>query len=303
MSGSIGGNRIPHKLVNKTCLYYLDKVLKDFEGFEDFAVTGSYHARPKEDYGDIDLVVCINSKEDLKDIKKRFKTYIESLPDEICPLFRKGKNQGKKAQLYGNIVTCQIPIQGKETDYVQVDNIIVKSLEELEFVRNFLDIDAQIQTLLTATIRVIPSIIKYQDIAYFRYHLNDYFEVPELKENQEFEFVLSMFKVSLRVVTLDDNYKEINRDTIWETSKWEIANILIQESLSKFRDFNFKNYTFEELLDMTKESYKDDERARRRICGIMKSMINIGPGEVGTEKGIKKQEAIDLAYKILEVDK
>jgi hypothetical protein len=303
MSGSIGGNRISHKLVNKTCLYYLDKVLKDFEGFEDFAVTGSYHARPKEDYGDIDLVVCINSKEDLKDIKKRFKSYIESLPDEICPLFRKGKNQGKKAQLYGNIVTCQIPIQGKETDYVQVDNIIVKSLEELEFVRNFLDIDAQIQTLLTATIRVIPSIIKYQDIAYFRYHLNDYFEVPELKENQEFEFVLSMFKVSLRVVTLDDNYKEINRETIWETSKWEIANILIQESLSKFRDFNFKNYTFEELLDMTKESYKDDERARRRICGIMKSMINIGPGEIGTEKGIKKQEAIDLAYKILEVDK
>ena len=66
MSGSIGGNRIPHKYVNKTCLYYLENVLKPFEGFKEFSITGSYNARPKDDYGDIDLVVYIDSNEDLK---------------------------------------------------------------------------------------------------------------------------------------------------------------------------------------------------------------------------------------------
>ncbi len=60
--------------------------------------------------------------------------------------------------------------------------------------------------------------------------------------------------------------------------------------------------TYEELLDTAAAVFKDDERARKRMCGIMKSMINIGPGEVGTPKGEAKEQGIKLAYQKLGVE-
>lgn len=302
MSGSIGGNRIKHERVMPTCLKYLDKVLKGFNGFEGFSCTGSYKARPKEDYGDIDLVVWINLPDDLKTIKKKFQNYLNSLPNYITPPFRSGKRQGHKSQMFGNIVTCQIPIQGQEDNFVQIDNIIVKSKEELEFVEHYLNLDAQIQTLLTASVRVLPRIIVEQDLSYIKWSFHQDINIPILKDNEEFEVVISMFKLTIRKVTLDENKKELSREIVWETTNWTFTEIFIKESLGQ-PNIHYNNYTFESLLNFVNNFYEDDERAKRRICGIMNSMINIGPGEVGTEKGIKKQEAIDLAYKILNINK
>ena len=94
----------------------------------------------------IELCIWIDSKEDIKNVKKEFKKHIENLPDELTPKFRSGRNQGKKAQLYGSIVTCQIPIVGKEDEFVQIDNIIVLKPEELNFQKSFLNLNAQLQT-------------------------------------------------------------------------------------------------------------------------------------------------------------
>jgi hypothetical protein len=45
-----------------------------------------------------------------------------------------------------------------------------------------------------------------------------------------------------------------------------------------------------------------DERSRKRIVGIMKSMIRVGPGEVGTPKGEAKEQGIRLAQQTLQVE-
>ena len=58
------------------------------------------------------------------------------------------------------------------------------------------------------------------------------------------------------------------------------------------RDYNF-NGTEEECLDRIDKRIKD-ERSRKRIAGLVSSMIHVGPGEVGTPKGDTKQAFIDL---------
>ena len=291
MSGSIGGNRIKRKNVENTLVKNYNSILSCFENFSKYCITGSYNAGKKEDHGDIDLCIFIDSKEDLKTIKKKFKEYLESKNDlQIVP-FRSGKNKGKKAQLYGNIVTCQIPINGQEGEYVQVDNIIVNDENSLYFVKNFLDLDAQKQTLFTAIVRVIGNEI-------IENMYKDHFQGIQLKENQEFEFVLSMFSLSLRIVTLDDDKKEIERQDIWKTSDWNHVRHILS-SILKIDNYHLYTLSFEELLEIVKYRFADNERARKRIYGIMKSMINIGPGEVGTEKGNNKQNAIDLTYEKL----
>lgn len=202
-SGSIGGNRILRTDVKPTVEKYEKEVLQKFPGYKKYEITGSYNAGTKKDHGDIDLCIWIDSKEDIKNVKKEFKKHVEDLPDELTPKFRSGKNQGKKAQLYGSIVTCQIPIVGKEDEFVQIDNIIVLTPEELNFQKSFLNLNAQLQTFDTAIVRVAPDDKKEK--AFKHYGIDD---LPRLDTNQEFEFVLSSAGLSLRKVTLTDERKQ-----------------------------------------------------------------------------------------------
>ena len=286
-SGSIGGNRILRQDVKPTVEKYEKEVLNKFPGYKKCEITGSYNAGTKKDHGDIDLCVWIDSKDNIKDVKKEFKKHIENLTDDITPKFRSGRNQGKKAQLYGSIVTCQIPIVGKEDEFVQVDNIIVLTPEELNFQKSFLNLNAQLQTFDTAIVRVIPDDIKEK--AYKHYGIS---ELPILDTNQEFEFVLSSAGLSLRKVTLNDEYKQIKKEEIWRSVNWDDVLWLIDTILG----IKSEGKEYEEILDIAAKVFKDDERARKRMCGVMKSMINIGPGEVGTPKGEAKEQGIKLAY-------
>lgn len=288
MSGSIGGNRIPRANVKPTVNKYIKDVLSGFNGYKDCQISGSYNAGTRADHGDIDLVVWIEGS-DIKKLKKDFKSYIENLSNEICPPFRSGKNQGKKAQMYGSIVTCQVPIVGKEEDYVQVDNIIVTTKDEAYFQKSFLDLDAQKQTLFTALVRVLDDNKKNE--AFKHFGIND---LPILKDDgsEEFEFVLSTAGLSLRKITLSSERKQVGKVEIWRSVIWDDVKWLL-----KGWDFN---KTYDELLEITADKIKD-ERSRKRICGVMKSMINIGPGEVGTPKGDAKEKSIKDAYRILNV--
>ena len=292
-SGSIGGNRILRADVKPTVEKYEKEVLQKFPGYKKCEITGSYNAGTKKDHGDIDLCIWIDSKEDIKNVKKEFKKHVEDLPDELTPKFRSGKNQGKKAQLYGSIVTCQIPIVGKEDEFVQIDNIIVLTPEELNFQKSFLNLNAQSQTFDTAIVRVAPDDKKEK--AFKHYGIAD---LPRLDTNQEFEFVLSSAGLSLRKVTLTDERKQKAKEEIWRSVNWEDVTWLLDMIL----DFNSDGKEYEEMLDRAAEVFKNDERARKRICGVMKSMINIGPGEVGTPKGEAKEKGIKLAYDKLGVE-
>ena len=292
-SGSIGGNRILRADVKPTVEKYEKEVLQKFPGYKKCEITGSYNAGTKKDHGDIDLCIWIDSKEDIKNIKKEFKKHVEDLPDELTPKFRSGRNQGKKAQLYGSIVTCQIPIVGKEDEFVQIDNIIVLTPEELNFQKSFLNLNAQLQTFDTAIVRVAPDDKKEK--AFKHYGIAD---LPRLDTNQEFEFVLSSAGLSLRKVTLTDERKQKAKEEIWRSVNWEDVIWLLDTIL----DFKSDGKEYEEMLDRAAEVFKNDERARKRMCGVMKSMINIGPGEVGTPKGEAKEKGIKLAYDKLGVE-
>ena len=292
-SGSIGGNRILRADVKPTTDKYEKEVLQKFPGYKKCEITGSYNAGNKKDHGDIDLCVWVDSSDNIKNVKKEFKKHIENLPDELTPKFRSGRNQDKKAQLYGNIVTCQIPIVGKENEYVQIDNIIVLTPEELNFQKSFLNLNAQLQTFDTAIVRVAPNDIKEK--AFKHYGIS---ELPILDTNQEFEFVLSMSGLSLRKVTLSDERKQIAKEEIWRSVIWEDVIWLIDTILN----IKSEGKDYEEILDIAAKVFKDDERARKRMCGVMKSMINIGPGEVGTPKGEAKAQGIKLAYDKLGVE-
>lgn len=292
MSGSIGANRILRKHVKLTVDFFESEVLNKFTGYQQYEITGSYNAGIKKDHGDIDLCIWIKSNKDIKEVKKEFKKYIEDLSDNITPKFRSGRNIGKKAQLYGSIVTCQVPIIGQKNELVQIDNIIVLTKEELNFQKSFLNLNAQLQTLYTALVRVTQNDIKDKAFDYF-----NIINLPPLEYNQEFEFVLSSAGFSLRKITLNEDMKQIDKIELWRSTNWNNVIWLIDNILK----FSSENKTYEEMLERTSEIFKNDERSCRRICGVMKSMINIGPGEIDTPKGETKEQGIKLAYDKLNI--
>lgn len=289
MSGSIGGDRIKREQVQPTVDKYTKEVLNKFPGFKSASITGSYNAGIKKDHGDIDLAVYIDTKEDIKIVKKQFKKFIEEQPDEITPPFRAGKNQGKKAQMYGAIVTCETPIVGDEEKFVQIDNIIVTTEKDLHFQRSFLNMNAQKQALYGGVMRVLLNNTKDKTIIFKHFGLEN---LPTPEKNQEFEFVLSTSGLSLRLVTLTDDRHEKSREELWRTNDWDNVKYLL------------KNYdmdgSYEDSLAQVKK-HITDQRSRQRIVGFMKSQIHVGPGEKGTPKGEEKERGIKLAQQELNV--
>lgn len=287
MSGSIGGHRINRGDVQPTLDDYIEKVLKPFPGFQDCAITGSYNAGTKKDHGDIDLVVYIDAK-DLKALKKEFKEYLEKQPDDITIPFSMGKRKGDKAQLFGAIVTCGFPIHGT-SDPVQIDNILVTTRNDATFQRSFLNLNAQKQALFQGLVRVLlqhenPSTI------FRHFELTD---LPDPAAGQEYEFVLSTSGLSLRLVNLTSDFKEISRTEMWRSNNWSDVEWLL-------KDYNMDD-DYENIIPIVAKRIRD-ERSRKRIVGIMKSMIRVGPGEVGTPKGEAKEQGIRLAQQTLQVE-
>lgn len=280
MSGSIGADRIPRGAVQNTVDKYIEKVLSGFEGFKSAKITGSYNTGQKKDHGDVDLCTYIEAGDrDIKQVKKDLIQYLES-SDYTVP-FRSGRNKGKKAQMYGTVVTCQVPIEGFEGLMVQIDNMVVLSEKDQEYTKNFLDADAAKQGLEMGLVRVILQEENPEQV-FKRMGIK---KLPELDKNQEFEFVLSASGLSLRKVTLED-FKETAREEIWRSNDWQdVVKLLKNYDLSQ---------DFDHLLGQVKEKVQSP-RSRRRIVGIMKSMINVGVGEKGTPKGDAKERAIQAA--------
>jgi hypothetical protein len=301
MSGSIGANRIPSSAVKSTVQSFIDKVLKKYPTFKSAKITGSYNIIPKDEngdvvggmekpegHGDIDLVVELEGdRADMKKIKADFAVYLNSLPDSITVPFKAGRHTGKKTAGTGDIVITQYPIEGFPDLTVQIDNMIVSSEEESTYRASFLDIPGPKQALLIGLAKTMC--IEEDPFQIFkRLGIK---EVPQLQENQEYEFVLSSKGLTLRIVTLD-NFKEVERRDIWMSYKWSDVETL-------FKDYNI-NGSFEQLLKQLVDKQWRSQRSKNRIKGTFKSMLVIGAGEAGTPKGADKEAALDKVTSLLE---
>ena len=285
MSGSAGGNRISRAAVEKTVQDYIDKVLSKFPGFKDAKATGSYNTGTKQDFGDIDLIVHLDSN-DKKLAKQDLAKYFASLPDSVIVPFKSDKYKGKKSLSSGELVTVLYPIIGMSDEFVQIDNIISTSEEESTFKNTFLDYPAEVQGLLLGLAKVICLEEDPKKI-FARLGITN---VPELEANQEYEFNLSSAGLTLRIVTLD-NFKELDRTEVWKSSNWSVVKKL-------FDNYNIDS-DFKTLLQDLKSKLKN-ERSKNRIKGIFKSMVSIKSGEVDTPKGDNKQAALDAVSSLLE---
>ena len=278
MSGSAGGNRIPRSAVEKTVKEYIDKVLSKVPGFKSAKVSGSYNTSTKQDFGDIDLIASFEG-EDKKIFKKELAKYLESLPDDVIVPFKSEKYAGKKTMNTGEIVTVLYPISGMPGEFVQIDNIIALSEEEGNFKKTFLDYPAEIQGLILGLVKVVTleedpnKIIAKMGIK----------NIPDLEPNQEYEFNLSSAGLTLRIVTLGEDYKQLERTDVWKSNNWGDVKKLLA-------DYNI-DQSFKDLVSDLKNL--KNPRSKNRIKGIFKSMVSIKSGEVNTPKGDNKQMALD----------
>ena len=93
-------------------------------------------------------------------------------------------------------------------------------------------------------------------------------------------------------MTLTSDFKELDRTELWRSNNWSDVEWLLH---------NYYVDEYEDALELVAKNIKDD-RSRKRIVGIMKSMIRVGPGEVGTPKGDAKEAGIKLAQQKLQVE-
>jgi hypothetical protein len=278
MSGSAGGNRIPRSAVEKTVKEYIDKVLSKVPGFKSAKISGSYNTSAKQDFGDIDLITSFEG-EDKKEFKKQLAKYLESLPDDVIVPFKSEKYAGKKTMNTGEIVTILYPITGMPGEFVQIDNIIALSEEEGEFKKTFLDYPAEIQGLILGLVKVVTleedpnKVIAKMGIK----------NIPTLEPNQEYEFNLSSAGLTLRIVTLGEDFKQLERTDVWKSSNWsDVKKLLATYNIDQ---------SFKDLVSDLKKL--KNPRSKNRIKGIFKSMVSIKSGEVNTPKGDNKQMALD----------
>ena len=284
MSGVAGGHRITNADVQATFNKYIDEVLKGIPGFKKAMLSGSVKTASKTDYGDLDIITWFEG-EDKKEVKQRIIDRVNALPDTIIVPFKSEKYVGRRYYNSGELISILYPIEGKEDEFIQIDNIIAITEEESNYKGSFLDLPAEKQGLLIGLAKVILIEQDPQDV----FRRMGIMNVPKLAKDEEFEFNLSSVKLTLRKVKLD-NFKEVAREEIWSTTNWGQIKIL-------FKGFNMDG-SFEDLLDDIARKLTSP-RSKNRIAGTFRSMVSVKSGEVGTAKGAGKEAALEKVAQTL----
>ena len=279
MSGAAGGTRIPRAAVDQTVKDFVTKVLSKIPGFKSAKISGSYNQPVKQDFGDIDLVVSIEGDKPKKEVKKMIVDYFEGLSDKELPYLNTEKHKGKKAINHGEIITNLYPISGMPGEFVQIDNIIAVSESEGNFKKVVLDYPAEIQGLILGLVKT-PLLEEDPEEVFKRMGIKD---IPLPGPNQEYEFHLDTSGLSLKIVTLDENYRQLDSNVVWESSDWNDVKRLL-------KDFNLDG-TFDQFIEKIKK-FKNP-RSKNRVKGFFKTSIKVGSAEQGTPKGDGKQQALD----------
>lgn len=279
MSGAAGGTRIPRAAVDQTVKDFVNNILSKIPGFKSAKISGSYNQPVKQDFGDIDLVVSIETDQPKKEVKKMIVDYFEGLSDKQLPYLNTEKYKGKKAINHGEIISNLYPISGMPGEFVQIDNIIAVSESEGDFKKVVLDYPAEIQGLILGLVKT-PLLEEKPEQVFKRMGIKD---VPPLGPDQEYEFHLDTTGLTLKIVTLDENYRQLNSNIIWESTDWNDVKRLL-------KDFNLDG-TFKDFIEKIKK-FKNP-RSKNRVKGYFKTSIKVGSAEKGTPKGDGKQQALD----------
>jgi len=285
MSGVAGGSRIEKEDVQRTFDKYTKEILEKIPGFKKASLSGSVKVGTKPDYGDLDLITWFEG-EDKREVKQRIIKLVTSQSDKVIVPFKSEKYSGKKYYNSGEIITVLYPIEGKQDQYIQVDNIIALSEQEHSFKNSFLDLPAEKQGLILGLVKVILLEKPPQEVISSLGIKN----IPPLADDEELEFNLSSGKLTLRKVKLKD-FKTVKREDLWSSTNWEDIKTLLKGTELEG--------SFEELLADVKSKLKNP-RSKNRIKGIFNSMISVKSGEVGTPKGANKERAINKVNTLLE---
>lgn len=282
MSGSTGAERIRSRDDYVRFLESYCEVISKFNGFKSVQSSGSYCSDlSKQSFGDLDIVIHIESELSKKELKLQLIRYLESFPSDVIVEFTSEKYKGKRSYNSGEIVTVRY--YDSELGYsIQIDNIIALSAEEAEFKVSFLNMPAAKQGLVLGLVKA--ALLESDPVKVFKaLGIN---APMDLQENQEYEFNLSSTELQLRKVTYEPGtYKQVSREIVWSSRDInDLAKLLGQFDLSA---------SFEDLLQQTKTKTKNP-RSANRIKGTFLSMISVKSGEVGTPKGAGKEQAIQI---------
>jgi glycerol-3-phosphate cytidylyltransferase-like family protein len=283
MSGAAGGSRIKKEDLKATIRDYRDNVLKPLGLDKSYTITGVRSRPEKEIFGDIDIVISF-PEGNKKELKQTLASFIEQV--NKIPEIPQKKN--KKYFIHGSIVSILYPIYGKENEYVQIDNIVAASKEEGKFIYKILDLPAQEQGLALGLVKAVFSELDQNQIDELFKDL-DLSNIEKPGEDEEYDFNLNPSGLSLKIVKKGTS----DGKTIWTSNKFsDIKTVLSALGIDIEKD------KFDTIISKIKK-FKN-RRSIDRLKGMYTRNIRVGDAEVGLEKGIKKQQSIDVVNALQE---
>jgi hypothetical protein len=280
MSGCTGATRIQSRDDFKKFLISYHTIISQFPGFISMEPTGSYNSNVnKTDFGDIDIVVHVDSPDDKTTVKKKLVAFLNNLSSDIIVPFTSIKHAGKRTYNAGELISVRY--NDSDVGYsVQIDNIVALSESEAIFKKEFLNLSAATQGLILGLVKTACIENDTQQL------LNSLgIDVDtHLASNQEFEFSLSSVELQLRRVTYEaGTFKQQTKEVVWASNNFnDLKKVLYQVDTS---------LPFEQLL-IESASVLQNPRSFKRIVGVFSSMISVKSGEIGTAKAYEKEQAL-----------
>lgn len=292
MSGVAGADRVKSREDFQQFLTSYRRLISQFPGFQDLKPSGSYNSDPnKTTFGDIDLILYIQTDQDKKTLKAQLVRWLESQPASVIMPFRSTKYPGRRTYNSGEIVSVRYQDPGLGYS-AQIDNIIALDDTEADFKMQFLDMTASMQGLVLGLVKVAT--IETPPQRLFRrmgISISD-----QLEPNQEWSFNLSSGELQLRKITYEPDafaqgqYQEQSREVVWRTNRYtDVQKLLWQWDLT---------LGFDNLLAQTQKKLRNP-RSKNRIRGVFQSMVHVTSGEMGTNKGQRKQADLDKIQQML----
>jgi len=287
MSGVTGALRVKNRADFKKFIESYSKVIETFPNVVNLRPSGSYISDPeKQDFGDIDLIVLMDSKQNKSVIKKEMQSFFAKMPDTVIVPFTSTKHAGKKTYNAGELVTVRY--HDSTLGYsVQIDNIVALSEEEAAFKQQFLNMPAEKQGLILGLVK-IATLETLPELLFSNLKITNFSTVLP---NQEYEFNLSSAELQLRKVTYKpDTFEQVSRDILWRSQNFDDVSKLLHQ-------YHLEN-DFKDLLTDCKRIIKNP-RSNIRIRGIFESMVSVKSGEIGTPKGINKTQSINMVKELI----
>ena len=294
MSGSTGADRVLRTDIPKI-LKKIKQILTDFS-FEykgnyitpftgHTELSGSINSNlSKQDFGDVDLIATFDIPPNLtKNIlaKELTQWLIENRKSELIP-FKTEKHKGKLVNnSFGSIITIMIKVPDKDV-LAQVDIILSLNIMETEFKKQFLDMPAEKQGLIIGLVKTVLLETDPRDI--FKRINIPYRELPE---DKEYDFTLSSSGLSIDIVNKFDPNKPKIKETKENITKLTNWNIIIE----LLKEYDISNKQFNDLIEILKNKDWKNQRSLKRVLGSFNAMVLTTSGEIGTEKGNRKEEA------------